>query len=71
MARSDTKKDFDSKCLEESVERSFDRLEAAASPGLLDVLEVYGGYEEVVQEVDEYLSGTSPEPIVLTSNSST
>ena len=55
------------------VEADLQRLEAAASqscPGLLDVLRVYGQFEEAQRQTDYYLSLLNPQPTFSTSDSS-
>lgn len=37
-------------------------------PGISELLQVYGGYEEMVLEVQQYLEATQPKPFVTTSN---
>jgi hypothetical protein len=39
-------------------------------PGITDLLKVYGGYEEMIREVQQYVEATQQEPIVTTSNRS-
>lgn len=39
-------------------------------PGISELLKVYGGYEEMVRSVEQYLEATRPEPFVTTSNRS-
>ena len=39
-------------------------------PGITDLLKVYGGYEEMILEVQRYVEATRQEPLVTTSNRS-
>ena len=39
-------------------------------PGIVELLKVYGGYEETILSVQQYLEATRPEPLVSTSNRS-
>lgn len=39
-------------------------------PGISELLKVYGGYEEMVLLVEQYLEATRAEPFVTTSNRS-
>lgn len=39
-------------------------------PGVADLLAVYGGYEQMVRQVESYLSLTQPPDYASTSNSS-
>ena len=40
----------------------------AQVPGISELLQVYGGYEQVLLEVEQYLEATRPKPFVSTSN---
>lgn len=37
-------------------------------PGISELLQVYGGYEEMLLEVQQYLEATQSKPFVTTSN---
>ena len=37
-------------------------------PGITDLLRVYGGYEEMIREVQQYVDATQQEPVITTSN---
>ncbi len=37
-------------------------------PGIMEILQVYGGYEEMEQAVKQYLAVTQPQPLITTSN---
>jgi len=37
-------------------------------PGISELLQVYGGYEEMLLELQQYLEATQPKPFVTTSN---
>ena len=37
-------------------------------PGISELLQVYGGYEEMLLEVEQYLEATQSKPFVTTSN---
>jgi len=39
-------------------------------PGITDLLKVYGGYEEMIREVQQYVEATRQEPFITTSNRS-
>ncbi|MCL4458794.1 MAG: hypothetical protein M1136_04325 [Chloroflexi bacterium] len=39
-------------------------------PGITDLLKVYGGYEEMIREVQQYVEATRQEPLITTSNRS-
>jgi len=39
-------------------------------PGITDLLKVYGGYEEMIREVQQYVEATRQEPLITTSNQS-
>lgn len=39
-------------------------------PGITDLLKVYGGYEEMIREVQQYVESTRQEPFITTSNRS-
>lgn len=39
-------------------------------PGITDLLKVYGGYEEMIHEVQQYVEATRQEPLITTSNRS-
>jgi hypothetical protein len=56
------------------VEAEFQGLEVAllaSNPGILDVLQVYGGYDEAVKQADAYLAVLKPAtPGALTTNRS-
>lgn len=39
-------------------------------PGVPELLRVYGGYEEMVLAVQQYLKATQPQPFITTSNQS-
>ena len=55
------------------IEADLQALEAAAgqsSPGLLDVLRVYGQFEEAQRQTDYYLSLLNPQPTFSASDSS-
>jgi hypothetical protein len=57
--------------LEHPINEEFDALtrEAeACNPGLLDMLRVFGGYEETVQRMDSYLDLAQPAPQFSISN---
>jgi hypothetical protein len=59
--------------IRDEVEGYFGSLEAslkATNPGILDVLEVYGGYEAAVREANIYLSTLTPAPVFSTTDSS-
>ena len=53
----------------EEVAREFAALEAATSPGVLEVLRVYGGYQEAADQVDEYLAAITPPAAFSMTNS--
>lgn len=38
------------------------------APGVLDVLKVYGGYEDALRQAESYLSGLNPSPRASSSN---
>jgi len=50
--------------------RSLEEALAASSPGVLDLLQVYGGYEAAVRQADAYLAGLGPQPIFFTTDRS-
>lgn len=37
-------------------------------PGISELLQVYGGYEQMLLELEQYLEATQPKPFVTTSN---
>lgn len=37
-------------------------------PGISELLQVYGGYEEMLLELEQYLEATQSKPFVTTSN---
>jgi len=37
-------------------------------PGISELLQVYGGYEQMLLEVEQYLEATKTKPFVTTSN---
>ncbi len=39
-------------------------------PGILELLQVYGGYEDMIRTMQQYLEATQPQPFVTTSNQS-
>lgn len=39
-------------------------------PGITELLQVYGGYQEMIQAVQQYLEVTRPQPFITTSNQS-
>lgn len=39
-------------------------------PGVSELLKVYGGYEEAVRAMQEYLAMTKPQPFITTLNQS-
>lgn len=39
-------------------------------PGVSELLKVYGGYEEAVRTMQEYLEMTKPQPFITTLNQS-
>ena len=39
-------------------------------PGVSELLKVYGGYEEMVLAVKQYLEATQPQPFITTFNQS-
>jgi len=39
-------------------------------PGVAELLKVYGGYEEAVRAMQEYLEMTKPQPFITTFNQS-
>lgn len=41
---------------------------AAKQPGVMDVLKAYGGYEEALRQVDNYLMVVSPVPQFTTTS---
>ena len=41
---------------------------ARSFPGIYELMQVYGEYQEMVRAVEEYLQVTSPEPIATTSD---
>jgi len=49
--------------LEELLTRAEEQL-----PGISELLQVYGGYEQMLLEVEQYLEATQPKPFVTTSN---
>jgi hypothetical protein len=60
--------------VKEKVEAEFQSMEAAlaaSSPGIMDVLRVYGAYEAAVRQTDAYLALLSPRPAYYTSDRST
>jgi hypothetical protein len=67
-------KDLDREQLvKQQVEADFLALDAAASalsPGLLDIMEVYGQYEIAVRQANVYLGLLSPTPAATTAASS-
>ncbi len=54
--------------VQREVEADFRAMEdlAAANPGILDVIRVFGNYEAAVRQAEEYLSALSPRPIIYT-----
>ena len=40
------------------------------NPGVSELLKVYGGYEEAVRAMQEYLEMTKPQPFITTLNQS-
>jgi len=59
------------KGLQRTAEDEFLELQRAAEeeyPGILELLKVYGGYEEGLRTMQEYLEITSQEPVITTSN---
>ncbi|TMB15378.1 MAG: hypothetical protein E6J71_19455 [Deltaproteobacteria bacterium] len=64
----------DRETLEDQVKADFDAMEqalAAASPGVLDVLRLYGDCEAAVKQAEDYLSVLRPRPAIVTSDRST
>ena len=60
----DTKSTRDSQDdLGEMLKRAEEQL-----PGISELLQAYGGYEEMVLEVQQYLEATQPKPFLTTSN---
>jgi len=62
------------KRVELSVRKDFARLEArlaSASPGVLDLLRVYGGYEDAIRQMNNYLGIIQPEPRFDTTDATT
>jgi hypothetical protein len=60
--------------IEAQVSAEFKSLEEAAvnsNPGIMDLLQVYGGFEAAVRQADAYLAGLAPVPIFLTTDKST
>jgi hypothetical protein len=49
--------------------RSLERTVRQQSPGVMDLLQVYGGYEEAVQQAELYL-GLAAQPVVISTSSS-
>jgi hypothetical protein len=39
-------------------------------PGVSELLKVYGGYEEAIRAMQEYLEMTKPQPFITTLNQS-
>ena len=63
----------EAEALRQEVEADFARMEAElekSSPGVLDVLRVYGDYDAALKQAAEYLAALRPQPIVTTSNTS-
>lgn len=59
--------------IKDQIEAQFTKLEeaiAASNPGILDVLQVYGGYEEALQQAEAYLAAFEAQPLFCTSNAS-
>ncbi|MEM3064476.1 MAG: hypothetical protein QW177_03790 [Candidatus Nitrosotenuis sp.] len=44
--------------------------EAAKQPGIAELMKVYGKYDELVRQSNEYLANTRPRSIISTTNSS-
>lgn len=55
------------------VEADFAKMEqqlAAAHPGVMDLLKVYGGYDAAIRQADAYLAPLKPAPAFSTSDKS-
>lgn len=62
----------DQKKIETETVAAFDELNrrlAEASPGVIELLRVYGGYEEAIERSNYYLGVLSPAPRFSVSNS--
>lgn len=54
-----------------AIESAFAELEARAAseaPGVMDVIQVYGGYEAALRQVEAYLAATTPVPNYTVTN---
>ena len=63
----------ETEALRREVEADFKRMEAdleKSSPGVLDVIRVYGDYDAALKQAAEYLAVLQPQSIVTTSNTS-
>ena len=59
--------------IREEVEGYFGSLEKSikvTNPGILDILEVYGGYETAAREANSYLQSLAPDPMFFSTDSS-
>jgi len=62
----------DAEAIRLEVDSQFEKLEAdlaTTNPGVVDVLRVYGAYEEALQQVESYFAALDPVPQFSTSNS--
>ena len=48
--------------IQQEVEETFARLKGEAGPGIMALLDAYGAAEQVQRQADAYLSGESPVP---------
>jgi hypothetical protein len=57
----------------DQVNREYAEMEKAmeaANPGLLEVLEVYGGLEDAIRDADAYLQILNPVPAIFSATNS-
>lgn len=62
----------DADAIRQEVESKFSQLEAdlaSTNPGVVDVLRVYGTYEDALRQVESFFAALDPVPQFSTSNS--
>ena len=55
--------------IQRQTESEFRELEDA-QPGVMDLLQAYGGYEAALHQADDYLNLLEPQPVFTTTDSS-
>lgn len=64
---------MEEEALRAHIEEAFQRMQAAAEvavPGILDVLRLYGGYEEALEMTRAYFEALNPPMLITASTSS-